>query len=271
MAEKNASSKQDWIEGMARWGLASVGVSFALVGFLAFKLAIGLKGAETNRAGALAQLSKGGWGSVVLVLIGVGFAGYATWRIVMAVTGEKVEDGDDRGAWKRVGDVARGLLYAGLTFTTLKLAFGGSSASAAKGSRQQQSQTGTVLHWPGGRVLVIGIGLAFIGTALWNGYRAVSRKYEDQLKTWSIPRSQKRAIMGIAAAGLFSRLVIFGIIGWFLIRSAVSYDAKKAVGLDGALRVVSQQPFGRILLGIVALGLVCYAAFRLVEARYRKV
>ena len=40
-------------------------------------------------------------------------------------------------------------------------------------------------------------------------------------------------------------------------------------GLDGALQTLAQQPYGKILLGIVALGLVAYAIYMIVQSRYR--
>jgi hypothetical protein len=66
-------------------------------------------------------------------------------------------------------------------------------------------------------------------------------------------------------------MLLFSIIGWFLIRAAVDNDPKKTVGLDGALQDLARQAYGRFLLGIVALGLLAYAIFRFIEARYRKV
>ena len=61
------------------------------------------------------------------------------------------------------------------------------------------------------------------------------------------------------------------IIGWFLIQAAVDHDPKKTVGFDGVLQKVATQTYGRVLLGIIAIGLLAYALYRAVEARYRKV
>jgi hypothetical protein len=41
------------------------------------------------------------------------------------------------------------------------------------------------------------------------------------------------------------------------------------VGLDGALLRLAQAPLGRLLLGMVAVGFVCFALWSALQARYR--
>jgi hypothetical protein len=65
--------------------------------------------------------------------------------------------------------------------------------------------------------------------------------------------------------------VTFGIIGGFLIHAGLAADPTEARGLDGALAVLAQQPYGPWLLGVVALGLVAYGLFCLSQALYRRV
>jgi uncharacterized protein DUF1206 len=254
------------MEILARWGLASVGLSFALVGVLALLAAFGAGGAATDRQGALARVAKTGWGIPLLIVVAIGFAGYAIWRFALAVTGKNVEDGERKGAAKRIGYAARGVFYSGLMIGTIKLLFGSSQSGGS-----QRKEASKVLSWPGGAWIVGAIGIAFIGAALFNGYRAITRKYLEQLKTWSIPEGRERVVQVIAGFGLFTRMLLFSIIGWFLIQAAVDHDPKKTVGLDGALQKVATQTYGRVLLGIVAIGLLAYALYRAVEARYRKV
>ena len=253
-------------EVLARWGLASVGVSFGLVGVLALLSAFKVGGAETDRKGALARIADTGWGIPLLVVIALGFAGYAIWRFVLAITGENVEDRDDKSALKRVGYAARAVFYSGLTVVTVRLLFGSRSTGGT-----QHKQAARLLSWPGGAWLIGAVGVSFLAAGLWNGYRAITKKYLEQLKTWDIPAARERIVTAIAAFGLSTRMILFSIIGWFLIRTAADHDPKKAIGLDGALREVAARTYGRVLLGLVAVGLLAYGLFRCVEARYRKV
>jgi hypothetical protein len=252
------------MEILARWGLASVGVSFALVGVLAFLAAIGAGGGPTDRQGALARVARTGWGVPLLIVVAIGFAGYAIWRFALAITGHTVENAEKKNGLKRIGYAARGVFYSGLTIGTIRVLFGSGGSGGP-----QHKETAKVLSWPGGAWIVGVVGIAFVGAGLFNGYRAITRKYLEQLKTWDIPEPQERVVQAIAAAGMFTRMLLFSIIGWFLIQAAVDHDPNKAVGLDGALRKVASETYGRVLLGIVAVGLLSYALYRAVEARYR--
>jgi hypothetical protein len=75
----------------------------------------------------------------------------------------------------------------------------------------------------------------------------------------------------IAFVGLMARAVVFGVVAWFLFRTAAEYDANKARGLDGALQKVAAAPYGEWLLGAVAAGLFAYGIFSVIQARYREV
>lgn len=255
------------LEILARWGLASVGASFALVGILALMAALHHGGAKTDRQGALARVATTSWGAPVLIVVAIGFAGYAIWRFALAITGEEIESGKKKSALKRAGYAARGLFYSGLTIATIRLLLSARSASG-NGS---QGHVATVLGWPGGALLVGAIGLAFIGAGLFNGYRGITKKYRKKLKMWKIPEARRRFATAVAGFGLLTRMLLFMIIGWFLIRTAVDNDPRKTIGFDGALQQVASEPYDRVLLGIVAVGLLAYAAFRAVEARYRTV
>jgi hypothetical protein len=68
-----------------------------------------------------------------------------------------------------------------------------------------------------------------------------------------------------------SRGVVFGLIGVFVIKAAADYNPQDAIGLDGALQKLARASYGPWLLGLTAAGLVCYAVYCLVDARYRDV
>jgi len=66
-------------------------------------------------------------------------------------------------------------------------------------------------------------------------------------------------------------MVVFGLIGIFVIKAALDYNPNKAVGLDGALAELANHSYGSYLLGIVAAGLVAFAVYSLTDARYRRI
>jgi hypothetical protein len=66
-------------------------------------------------------------------------------------------------------------------------------------------------------------------------------------------------------------MVVFALVGWFLIRAAIDFDPQKAVGLDGALAKLAHASYGPVLLGVVAAGLIAFGCYSLADAKFRKV
>jgi hypothetical protein len=257
-----------WLNALARVGLVAKGVSYALVGVLAIKLAADSGGKATSRQGALHTLAQHSFGKFVLVVLAFGFAAYAVWRFAQAFF-DKNNDGDGaKGLAKRVGYLGRGAIYAGLTYSTIKIL----SGSAEQSQNQKAHKTAaTVLSWPAGKWLVGAAGLVLIGVGLWNGYRALEKKFLKNWKTEQMGPTAQRWGTRSGVVGLCARMVVFALIGIFVVKAAYDYNPREAIGLDGALQKLASQSYGSWLLGIVAAGLLAYAVFCFFEARYREV
>ena len=81
----------------------------------------------------------------------------------------------------------------------------------------------------------------------------------------------RRLIERLGVVGHLARMVVFGLIGVFLVKAAVDYNPNDAVGVDGALAKLVHHSYGHLLLGIVAAGLIAFALYSLSDARYRRV
>lgn len=69
----------------------------------------------------------------------------------------------------------------------------------------------------------------------------------------------------LARLGYASKAVIYGVVGLLAILTAVNRGGR-ITDTSGALRVVLRQPFGRMALIVLAIGLCGYAAWRLMDA-----
>jgi hypothetical protein len=259
-----AQSPQRWEEILARAGLVAKGVSYGLVGVLAIGVAVGAGGRTASRQGALHELAGNGFGKVVLVLLAVGFASYALWRIVQAV---RTHEESAAKAWgKRAGYLGRALIYLGLAYSAAKIVAGSGGGGSSSGKTHKT--TAVVLSWPGGTWLVGIAGVVIVAVGVWNLYRGLSRKFEDK---WVGGRSDTAQRWGGRAgvAGHAARFVVFSLIGIFAVKAAAGYDPADAVGLDGALQKLAEQSYGSALLGLTAAGLLAYAVYCFVDARYR--
>jgi hypothetical protein len=268
--KQKADEGRGWYAVLARTGLVAKGLSFGLVGALALKLAIGSGGEATSRQGALSQLSHHSFGKVVLIALALGFAAYAIWRFVQAFAEEPGRDEGELKVWgKRAGYVGRGLIYAGLTFSTVKI-LTGSGGQQSQNAKAHHS-TAVVLSWPGGTWIVGAVGVAIAGVGLWNLYRGLSHKFEDKWRLGGVSPAWRRWGGRAGVAGHIARFVVFGLIGIFITKAAIDYNPKDAIGLDGALQKLAHASYGPYLLGVTAVGLVAYGIYCLVDARLRDV
>jgi hypothetical protein len=256
-----------WLPPLARIGLVAKGASFAIVGVLALRLAIGHGGKSTSREGALATLADESFGKWLLFALAVGFAAYALWRVAQAFFEREEEDHKRWG--KRIGYLARAGIYTGLAYSAVKIATGATETQSQ--NERARKATAQVLDWPAGRWIVAIAGACIVGAGLYNGYRGLSCKFAERWNTGAMSAAVRRWATRIGVVGLLARLVVFGLIGVFAIRAAIQYDPKEAIGLDGALQKLAQQSYGPWLLGLTAAGLLAYAVYCFADARYRRV
>lgn len=81
---------------------------------------------------------------------------------------------------------------------------------------------------------------------------------------------ERLVFLVLGRVGLIARAAVFALIGYFLIRTAIEFNAANAIGVDGALAKVDHQPPGPWLLGFVAAGLLTFAVFSFLEGRHRR-
>jgi len=268
-ARAEAEKGSGWYAWLARTGLVAKGISFGIVGVLAIKLALGDGGKATSRQGAMQALSHNSFGKVLLIVLAFGFAAYAIWRFVQAFAERGDDDGEAKTWAKRAGYLGRGLIYAGLTFTTIKILTG--SGGQESQNQKAHKTTAAILGWPGGRWIVGLAGLCIVGAGLWNAYRGVTKKFEDRWRTGRMSNTERKWGSRAGVLGHLARAVVFTLVGIFITKAAVDYDAKEAIGIDGALQKLVNQSYGPWLLGVTAAGLLAYGVFCLVDAGYRDV
>lgn len=266
-AQEAANSR--WVDRVARAGLLARAVIYLLVGYLAGRLALGSAGAPTATSrpasgeGALETLAAHPGGRIVLGLLA---AVQATFRH------QDIQRSSERRA-KRLFFAGVAIVYLAFAIYTASLVVRPQSgqASAAGAHRQETELTARVLGWPFGQLLVGTVGAVLVASGVGFGYQAVTTNFQDRLKQQQMRPAVWRAATVLGAVGSWARAVVLVLIGVFVLSAAISFNPRKARGLDASLRAVADQPYGPYLLAAVALGLACYGIYLLLEARYRKV
>jgi hypothetical protein len=252
-------------EALARAGFAARGLIYGIIGVLALKLALGDGGKTTDQSGALKTIAHQPLGRFLLIAVAIGLAGYALWRFVHVSLGHGPESSDS--GFERVGAFGSGIAYAAFCVLAIEILLGSDGSSSARTTKA----TGGVLGWPGGTWIVGIAGGVLIGTALYQGYRGLTKDFLKDAKTGEMGSTTRRAYKWLAVFGHCARMVVFGLVGIFLIKAAIDYQPRKAVSLDGALGKLANQSYGHALLGVVAAGLIAFALYSFADVRYRKI
>lgn len=255
------------METLARFGYAAKGFVYCAIGILALLAAFNAGGDATDTTGALHAIALQPFGKALLVLIALGLVGYVIWRLVQAIKDPEHQGKDGKGIVSRLGYLLSGLAYVGVAVNAALLAIGSDSGSDGN---SKQDWTAMVIQQPFGR-FIIGLGGAIvIGIGFWRIYCAYKTKFRKKVDLHELSLQQKDLLVNISRFGIAARGVVFVMIGFFILQAAKDYNPNKVKGLDGALLTLAQQPFGKFLLALMALGLIAYAVYLFLQARYSK-
>jgi hypothetical protein len=251
-----------------RAGFVARSITYAVVGAIALALAVGAGAAPAapNQQGALTLIAGAPLGRVAVAVAAAGLLAYALWKLGQAWFGRGPEGGGDSDVEDRVSNAAGGIVYLGFFAVAVRILFGESSS----GSSEPSKAAAGVLGWPGGSVIVGIAGCVLIAISLFQIYDAAVGGFADDSKLGEMSSLEYRAFMVLGRIGLIARALVFGLIGYFVLKTAIDYNPRETTGLDGALARVHHQSFGPWLLGLVAAGLIVFAAYSLFEARYRR-
>lgn len=256
------------IKKVARTGFIAKGTVYAITGVLTFMAAFGMGGQKTGRLQVLEFLDKQPFGNALLVLMAIGLASYATWRFIQSVKDPEHIGDDTKAKAKRTAFFISGLIYLGLgVLAVLRVIGSGKGSSASSGSSQNSSflasETGLWI------IGIVGAGIAIAG--IFQFIKAYRNDYTKKFDLSSLSEEKKRkSIKNTAKFGLSARGVIFLIIAAFAIKAAVNSDPSQIKTTTEAFSFIQDSSYGAWLLGAVAAGLVCYAIYMFLMAKYRR-
>jgi uncharacterized protein DUF1206 len=267
-AGKNAvkrAAANPLVELLERLGYAVRGALYAVMGLLALGIALGAGGGQTtDLSGSLVFLTGNPFGKLVLIVAAIGLSAYSLWGFIRAIYDPLHRGRDASGYMARLGFVSSALSYAAIVLFALQILIGSAGASGDS----TQKTIASVLTHPAGGWLTILIGLVAIGIGFGQFLEAYRATFKEDLKGAEMTASEQRLVVGFGRFGMFARGVTFLVIGWFLVQAGIHHDAGQAQGFGGAFVFLLNQPFGRLLLGVVALGFVALGLHSFACARW---
>ena len=254
------AENHEWLDRGIRFGMVAYGFVHLVVAWLALQLALGHQSKNASNKGAMQTLAHQSAGPLILWLIAVGMFLLVIWRVLEAIFGHTEYDGGKR-LRKRLVSAGKAVIYGYVAFTAVRVVTGSASSKG-------KSTTAKLMDAPAGQFLVAAVGVAIIAYGGFMIRRGWTEKFLENLDAQGKSGEEGKAYRYIGKAGYIAKGVAFVVIGGLFGYAAISHDPKKSGGLDAALHTVLQQPFGPILLGLIAIGIACYGVFCFARARY---
>ena len=253
------------LELLERLGYVVRGVLYAVMGFLALKIALASPGGKaTSLLGSLVWLIGNPLGKVVLVVTIIGLVAYSLWGFVRAIYDPLHRGRDAKGIVARLGFVTSAVSYLAVALFALHILAGQGAAS----TDTTQQTVNTLLTNPLGGAVTVVLGVFSMGIGIGQFIEAYRATFAQDLKAAEMTRSERDIAIALGRFGMAARGVTFLVIGWFLIQAGIHHAPSKATGFGGAFLFLLAQPYGRWLLGVVALGFIALGVHSFACARW---
>ena len=254
-----------WVERLARIGIVAKAVVYLAIGTLATGVALEAGGVLTGGAGVLRLIVAQPLGRGLLAALAFGFAAYTLWLFAQAVVDPDGNGTSFVGIANRLGQIITGIAHVALTWEAVRLALG------LPGGRNTgvEGLVGSVLGAPFGRSLLRVAGAVVIVVGLLQIWRGLFGNVRRDWRLRALDPARHRWAYLVGRFGLAARGVVLSVAGLLVLRAAAAYDPEQAGGVEDVLAQLWAQPASHWMLGSVALGLVAYGIFALIEARYR--
>ena len=267
LSEAKHKATAPWVKWLERLGFITRGVLYVVIGVLALQLAAGAGGGTTSPTSAIAVIGGQPFGKIILVVIAVGLVGYALWGVVRAVLDPLGRGSDAKGLFDRAGFLFSGLSYALLLVPTLAAIMNKPSTSAASGSAVPAG----LASGPGGKWLIVAFGIAWVAMGAGQLAAAYTAHFLRDLKTSEMSANELKTATWLGKSGYAARGVVFGVIGLLILQAGLAGGSTQSKGFDAALAALAHAPYGQMLLGVVALGLVLFGAYSIMCAKWTRI
>jgi Domain of Unknown Function (DUF1206) len=260
---------------VGRAGWFAKGVVYVIAGFLALSVAARASGwvddtsstgsQEASPVGAIKTVAGSAGGTALLWLLAIGMLLYSAWRVVSALLPGST---DAKGWAHRIGFVASAVMY--ITFAVSAIALARHTPETPDGNKRVTDISASFMSHTFGRVVIGAVGLIVIAVGLYRISKGLKMDVNDELDMSDIDPVRAKWTERVGAVGEAGRGIGFSLVGFFLLRSAITYDANEATGLDGALRRLAVQSWGVVIVVIVGIGFAAYGLFCLTTFTHRR-
>ena len=252
-------------ETLARAGYAARGIVYLLLGAFGLTSAFWPSGNTAGTSGALSGLMGLPFGRILIALVAVGLLGYVLWKLAQGLL-DADEVGDDaKGILARAGQLVSAGANVFLMLTASRLALNGDGAGNGDG---EEKASAWLLQQPFGPYLLGAAALAVVAAGAAQIWYGAGGAYRKRLR---LPAQHNVWMEQVCRFGLMARGAVLSIVGCFLGYAAFTISPERAASTAEALQYVHDLPYGPWLYGIIALGLIAFGAYGVIQAAYRSI
>lgn len=252
------------LELASRLGYAARGLIYLSLGAVALLAAVDFTPTARGPAEAVAAWAAWPPGQFLIGLTAAGLVCFSGWRVLQSVFDADRHGTTPKGLAVRAGQALSGIVHAGLAFSLLEV-IDGLGDVAEDGTAEQIAAA--LLKVPLGDVILMVVGAAVLAMGLANLAQSAFQNFRKRLGCagpacdWAVR---------LARFGYVGRTLAFAPIGFFMLEAGLDARADQAKSLGESLQVLEAQPFGSVILGFAAVGLLAFGVFALMEARFRR-
>jgi hypothetical protein len=251
---------------LARFGAASIGVVYVLIGAIAMLSLLGAVDGGADEEQIMEIVQGVPAGEILIWAVVIGMFGYIVWRIFEAITDPYEFGSTKKGLMERFGVGLSGGGYGLIAFSAIQVLTGN-----GEGEEGQELFVAQVLDWPFGAWLVGAAGAAICIVALLQLKYVYEGEHHTRLDIDHFGSKGLFAINTMAWSGYVARGVILGVIGYLVVKAALLHDPQEVGDTDTAFDTLGDiGAVGHAVFAVVALGTITYGLFMFIYARYYK-
>ncbi|GGS20011.1 DUF1206 domain-containing protein [Actinokineospora fastidiosa] len=252
------------VQWLGRAGMVCYGAIYVVLAYLAVRVVAGARSGETDTSGALAEIASTGAGLALMWVLAAGLFAFALWQAMEAAMGFRWVGKELKRTRKRLGAAVRAGTGVSLGIVAVKLATGGGAGS---GDQKQREWTAVVLDLPAGPVIVGAVAAIVIAVGVAGVVTGVRGSFMRDLDATDLPTGTQRWVRRIGRVGHIAKGVAIAIVGGLIGAAALTANPGEAGGFDTALRTLAAQPYGMVLLSVMAVGFAAFGAYCFAAAR----
>ncbi|MET0337423.1 MAG: DUF1206 domain-containing protein [Caulobacter sp.] len=256
------------LEWSARGGYAARAVVYLGLGALILLAALDLTPRAQGARGLLATWAQWPLGLGLIAAVGCGLLGFAAWRGLQSLLDADGHGVSPKAIAVRIGQAVSGVIYASLALSAFELLDLFEDFGEADETETPQQIAAQFLAMPHGDIVLMLAGAAMIAVGLGNVIQGLMQDFGKRL---ACSERICRRVVILGRIGYCARGLATLPAGFFIMRAGLETQSSQVRSWAGALQIIEGRPAGSWLLGAIAVGLLAFGAFGLIEAAFRRI